>query len=401
MKNLKEQIISNIDNEKENILLLSKKVHENPELAFHEYKSSKLIINQLRNKGYYVEQKVGGLDTAFIASANTHNSLSKNEHPRIAILAEYDALPEMGHACGHNIISAAAYGAFIGLSPLLENIPGEVVLIGTPAEERGGGKIIMLEEGVFDTIDYAMMVHPSSKNLVNRGGLAIISVTIEYIGHPSHSSSPELGINALNACIQTFNSIDAIKEEFPLKTNINGIIINGGEVSNIIPSKSTCEFSIRAATFFDLKTVIDRLERIIRSVEILTGASAKYVFGQPYAERYSNRVMDDVFKEKLEFFNEVVQYPDPKEKVGSSDIGNLSLRLPIIHPYIKICDNISGHTPAFEKAAISHRANEMIIKGAKAMALTAYEILNDKNLRESINNEFNETVPDYTDFKLI
>ncbi|MBE6013223.1 M20 family metallopeptidase [Anaeropeptidivorans aminofermentans] len=393
---MKEAIFESIEEIRAEILELSKNIHENPELAFDEYKSAGFIKALLQKHGFSIEDKSGGMDTAFKARF-------KGNGPgvTVAFLAEYDALPGMGHACGHNLIAAASTGAAIGLSKLMKDIPGEIVLMGTPGEEGKGGKIILLDKGEFDDIDYSLMTHPSTVNLINRGGLATTAVTISYTGKAAHSAAPESGINALQAVIQTFNLLDSIRARMPLKTNINGIILKGGEATNIIPGYAECAFSVRAATFGDLKKVVDMIKDTVKAVELFTGATAAVETDLVYSERYSNLAIDEVFKKYMELQGEVVEYPDPNAKIGSSDIGNVSLKMPAIHAYIKIAEKgVVAHNKSFAEAAITDRAQEAGIKAAKALAATAYEILTDENLRKEIKDEFDRTVPVYADMSL-
>lgn len=389
---LKETIIKEIENVKDELISLSKKIHENPEIAFTEYGAMENITSLLRTHGFTVQKGIAGLDTAFRGEFK-----GKNHGPTIAFIAEYDALPEIGHGCGHNLIAAISVGAAIGLSKIADQINGNIIVLGTPGEEGGGGKVIMVDEGVFDDIDYALMMHPSTSNLICRGGLATRKLEIEYHGKSSHSSSPETGINALQAVIQTFNCIDNLRAIFPLKTNINGIITEGGKAPNIIPDYASCEFSVRPDTVNDLNLVISSIENAIKSVENLTGAKANIKKSLIYTERYPNRCIDEKLKENIEQFGEHMEYPDPNMKYGSSDIGNVSLIVPAIHSYIKITETeINSHSIDFTKASITDEAHIQMLKAAKAMALTGYDIFTDEVLRKNIYDEFNESVPKYS-----
>ena len=395
MKN-REIIIDKIDNIEGELIELSNKIHEKPELSFNEYNAVKNIITVLERHGFNVEKGIGGLETAFRGEYSGRGS-----GPIVAFLAEYDALPEIGHGCGHNLIATMAVGAAIGLKEVANSINGKIVVLGTPAEEGGGGKIIMLEEGCFDDIDYALMMHPCVNNLICRGGLATRGIRIEYHGKSVHSSFPEGGINALQAVIQTFNMIDQFRALFPLKTNINGIITDGGRASNIIPDYASCEFSVRANTAKDLNVVVEYMEHIVETVEKLIGVKAKLEKSSMYTERYPNRFIDEKLKENIAQFGVDMEYPNPDMKYGASDIGNVSLKIPSIHSYIKIADKgVNSHSMDFTKAANSPRAHKQIIKAAKAMALTGYDILTDENLRKNIYEEFNNTVPKYSQEEL-
>ncbi|WP_432401474.1 M20 family metallopeptidase [Wukongibacter sp. M2B1] len=388
---MKKRIIQKeIDLIEDELLDLCEKIHANPELSFKEYKASQWIIELLRKHGFEVREGIAGLDTAFKARFK-----SKNPGPRVAFLAEYDALPEIGHGCGHNIIATCSVGAAIGLSKVLEGLAGEVLLIGTPAEEGGGGKIILLEENEFEDVDYALMIHPTShRSIIGRGGLAATRVTVEFKGKATHSSAPEDGINALSAVISVFNGIDALRATFDMKSNINGIITNGGDAANIIPEYASCDFSVRAKNLVELKNLIKMIKRIVNSVEVLTGAKASIDIGRLYAERYPNITIGESFKSNMAELGEEMGYPDPDRKVGSSDIGNVTLKVPAIHSYLSIADeSVNAHSIEFTKASISKRAKEIAIRGAKGLAMTGYDILYSEELRKKINNEFQEKIP--------
>jgi len=386
---LYKEIFEEVEKIKDDIIALSKDIHGNPELGFNEHKALKFIKDLLKKHNFTIEENVGGLETAFKAQFK-----GKEKGPAVAFLAEYDALPEIGHGCGHNLIAAVSTAAAIALSKVMHDLPGEVMLIGTPAEEGGGGKIILLEKGVFDDVDYALMAHPNTKALIGRKGLATTDIELEFFGKAAHSSAPEDGINALQAVIQTFNMIDSIRAQFPLKATINGIITHGGIAANIIPDYASCKFCPRAKTVADLKKVLDKINITVEAAKTLTGASSKMSTGSIYAERYPNRVMDEIYKKYMEIQGEKVEYPDPDMKVGSSDIGNVSFKVPTIHPYFKIADpGVNSHSKDFANAAVTDGAHESAIKTAKALACTAYEILTNEKVREEIKREFDETVP--------
>ena len=238
-------------------------------------------------------------------------------------------------------------------------------------------------------------LNPAKRNMVQRGGLAVKQVKIEYFGKPAHGTRPEEGINALSAVIQTFNLMDAQRALLPLKSSVNGYIIEGGTASNVIPEYASCEFCIRGDKVKDLLVVEAALKRAIQTVNTLFGTTAKTQDSLMYTERYSNRMMDETFKGHLEEMGETVEYPAPTMKYGSSDIGNVSLEVPTIQPYLKIGD-ADTHTHGFLEAAKSAHGLEQAIKGAKALALTACDILESKELQEKIRAEFEKTVPRYT-----
>ena len=378
-----QKIKAKIDAVSQELKELALSLHSHPELAFHEFFACDSLTKILEKYGYHVQKGAAGLETAFVGEKR-----GREGGPTVAILAEYDALP-MGHACGHNLIATISMGAAIGIGEVIENLCGRILVIGTPAEEGGGGKVIMCDRGVFRDVDFAMMIHPAKRNMVQRGGLAVKQVKIEYFGKPAHGTRPEEGINALSAVIQTFNLMDAQRALLPLKSSVNGYIIEGGTASNVIPEYASCEFCIRGDKVKDLLVVEKALNRAIETVNTLFGTTAKTQSGLMYTERYSNRMMDETFKRHLEEMGETVEYPSPTMKYGSSDIGNVSLEVPTIQPYLKIGE-ADTHTHGFMEAAKSPHGLDQAIKGAKALALTACDILESPQLQQEIKEEFNK-----------
>jgi len=390
---MKDTLFSEIDKLKSELVKLSHDVHSNPELAFEEHKSAAFVVELMKAHGFEVEFPAGGLDTAFKATFN-----GSGEGPTIAFMAEYDALPEMGHACGHNLIAMGSAGAALGLSKIMDKLPGKLVLMGTPAEELGGGKILMIQNGAFDGIDFALMAHPGRENKVGGKSLAITDVTVEFFGRPAHSSRPEDGINALAAVLHTFYLIDSLRTAMPVKTNINGIINSGGKAANIIPEYAKCTFAVRGATVKDLKVVLEMVKSAIKCAENFTGATAKVDIDVLYSESYENMAMADTYKKYMEEMGEQVTYQDPNIKAGSSDTANVQIKMPAIQPGIKVCDShIVGHTIEYRDACITDRAHDAMMKAAKALAATGLELFTDKDLREKALKEFKETVPAYSD----
>ena len=395
---MKELIFKETDILQEELVKLSKDIHQTPELAFEEYKSAEFIIELLKKHGFTIEEKIGKMDTAFRGRFKVGSG-----GPVVAYLAEYDALPEIGHACGHNLIAATSVGAAIALSKVMseKNIAGEVILLGTPAEEGGGGKILLLNEGEFEGVEYVLMTHPSVYNMINRGGLATTKVTVTYHGVAAHSAAAENGVNALQGVIQTFNLIDSIRARMPNKTNINGIITAGGSATNIIPDYAQCKFSVRNATFGDLKIVVAMIKDVVKNIEGLLGVRAEVETSLVYSERYCNLAIDERWKQYMEEQGETVLYPDPDAKIGSSDIGNVTLKVPAIHAYVKITDErVAAHNVAFTKISATDQAHTATIKAVKALAATGLDIMVDESFRAEINKEFKEKVPHYDNFEL-
>jgi len=390
MMDAKQQIRQVVTEEKVALLDLSHRIHEHPELGFQEFKAVQWQIELLRQHGFSVTCPYCDMDTAYKAVFS-----GQPGGRRLAFLAEYDALRSVGHGCGHNIIATASVGAAIALSKVMSHIPGEIVVLGTPAEEGGGGKIIMVENHVFDDIDYAMMMHPSTQNLICRGGLASTAFCAEYFGKTAHSSSPDTGINALTAVINLFNAVDVLRQTWIEGAKISGIITDGGKASNVIPDHAAAEFTVRAKTRQYLLKMVEDLNRVAQTAGMMIGAECKISIDHaPYAERYPNHVMGEAFKANMATLGETMHYPDPNLSVGSSDIGNVSMVVPAIHEYLSIApDTVNAHSAEFREAAISPRGDAVVLLAAQGLAMTAYDILTDTAMQKKIAQEFDTTVP--------
>lgn len=386
---LKQRAVASIDSMRDNFIGISQTIHANPELQFQEFKSAALLCQTLESHGFAVERGAGGLETAFIAEM-----AGKKGGPTIAILAEYDALPELGHACGHNIIGTSAIAAGIAVGKVIKDLPGKVIVIGTPAEEGGGGKVIMLEKGVFEGIDAAMMVHPASRTMVDRGSLASNRLKVEFKGKASHAAAaPEDGINALEAVILTFNNVNALRLHLKTDARVHGIINNGGSAANVIPDYAAATFSVRAASRAYAQEVLERVIACAQAAGMATGAELKYTIKPGYAEITPNKTIAQAFAENWRAIGVEVQPVRPNERMGSTDMGNVSQKIPSVHPYITIAPpGTAGHTNEFREAAKSPAGNEGLLNAAKAMAMTTIDLLADPKLVEQMKTEFAETV---------
>ena len=384
---LKDKVREHVDENKTRLIEISDEIHANPELANEEVKASRLLAGELEKAGFKVDLGVAGLDTAILA---VHPDQS--EGPTIAILGEYDALPGIGHACGHNLIATSALGACLALGSMKKEIPGKLIFMGTPAEEAIGGKIAMVEKGLFKDVDAAMMYHPSSGyTMTGRAGLALTEVIIEFTGKASHASgTPEKGINALDAVIQTFNGINALRQHMKSAARIHGVITHGGIKPNIVPDYADAEFYVRAPTDSYCGELVKKLENCAIGAASATGATLKYTVVEPsYQSRIMNKTMGDLFEQNLIAIGEPINPLPPGSGAGSSDIGNVSQVVPTIHPYVSICeDSIAGHSIEFEKASKSERGNEAMLNAAKALAMTAIDLFTDSELMKQATEEF-------------
>lgn len=388
MDKLKEQILHTVDEAWPGLIELSHKIHENPEIRFQEEKAVAWQTELLTRYGFSVEVPFAGLPTSYKAVFR-----GKSTGPRIALLAEYDALEGVGHGCGHNLIATMSVGAAIALSKIMGDLAGEIMVLGCPAEESGKGKVVMINNGGFANVDYAMMIHPATRSLIGRGGMAAVVLDVEFRGKAAHSKEPAEGINALTAVIKTFTGIDTLRQTWSGDARINGIITDGGAAPNIIPEYAAARFTVRAKTSRYLANMLEDLKKVVDAAALITGAEAQFKAGLMSTERYPNAVMGEIFKENMAVLGETMNYPPAGLAVGSSDVGNVSMIIPTIHEYLAIAPlRVKNHTREFAQAAISERGDEVLVKGAKGLAMTAYDIFTDAALRKRIDNEFESKV---------
>ena len=386
---MKEKIQKKITTSAQELRNLSHNIHDNPELGFEEHKAVQWQTELLMKHGFHVETPYAGLETAYKAILRFGEG-----GPTIAFLAEYDALKGLGHGCGHNLIAAMSVGAAIGVSAVLPDLGGEIAVIGCPAEEGGSGKIIMLNNGGFDGIDYAMMIHPANRNIIGRGGLACTNVTIKFFGNAAHSKEPWEGVNALSAVISTFNNIDTLHQKWMPDARINGIITAGGTASNVIPEYAAATFTVRSNTVSYLSLMVKDIERAVQAAAIITGARSEFKVGLISTERYCNAVMGETLKQNMASLGIEMHKPPVGLAIGSSDFGNVSMKIPAIHEYLAIADTtVKNHSKEFCEAAVAKRSDEVLLKGAQGLAMTAYDMLQDEKLRNKIDQEFLKTVP--------
>ncbi len=385
LANLYRQVIRKADALRSQIVAVSRFIHDHPELGEQEFECSQRLVDELRAHAFQVEMPVGGMPTAFRATLK-----GRRTGPTIAFLAEYDALPTVGHGCGHNFIGAASAFAGIVLSDVMNSLNGRILVTGTPAEETIGGKITLLEAGAFADVDVALMVHPSSETRIYYSSLAAQVVEIEFRGKPSHAAaSPWLGINALDALVQTYVAIDNLKKQLSPSVRIPGIITHGGVRANIVPERATGLFSVRAESSAALSDVIMKVKACAKGAALATGARLTFrMMDRRYDEMRSNRTLASLFENHWRALGGKIRESSLKGR-GSVDIGNLSHVIPAIHPSIAITDpETPGHSREFALAAISPRANREILRVVKTLALTALDIITQKQALKKIRAEF-------------
>jgi amidohydrolase len=385
VQGIKKRVIEEIDRIAPRLVEISHEIHANPELLFEERKAAALVAKELEAAGFSVERGIAGLETAFRAEY-----AFKGNGPKIAFLAEYDALPEIGHACGHNIIGTSALGAGLGLASVLDVLPGTAFVFGTPAEEGGGGKIIMADKGVFESIDAAMIVHPGSVTKVEAKALAALPIKIIFRGKPAHAASvPHEGINALDALIETFNNINALRQHVRPDVRIHGIITKGGAAANIVPEYAEGNFIVRAAEKRYHQEIVEKVKNCARAGALATGATVEFEsHGLVYDPMKHNKTLGDAFTANLSAIG-WEESKEPKPGMGSTDMGNVSQVVPSIHPSMAICDiKVPGHSHEFCDAARSPRGDGCLVAAAKAMALTAVDLFTDAALLKAVKEEF-------------
>jgi amidohydrolase len=370
---LKGQVVAEVEARRAELIRLASTIHAHPEVAFEEHKSAALLCDVLEENGFEVVRDVADLDTAFVATLP-----GGKDGPTVAFLAEYDALPGLGHACGHNLIAAAAVGAGLAMKKVLDKLAGTILVIGTPAEEGGGGKGYMVDAGIFSEVDAAMMMHPSNRYITRRRSLTSYKIAIEFFGKTAHAAArPDEGINALEAMILTYNGINAMRQHLRDDARVHGVITHGGEAPNIVPDYSAARFYVRAADTPYCTVVFEKLRACAEGAAQATGARLEF---SEYAPRYDamlpNPVLADLVEANMAVLGIEIGPPDPDERMGSTDMGNVSQVVPALHPYMAIGpEDLGGHTIEFREASDSPAGHEGLIKGAKALSMTAVDLL--------------------------
>ncbi|GGW14234.1 amidohydrolase [Streptomyces capoamus] len=352
-------------------------LHAEPETAFAEHRAAALLSGELEGAGFAVRRGVAGLPTAFTAR-------SGEGRPVVAFPLEYDALPGLGHACGHNLIAAAGLGAALVVDAVRDGAPGSVLAVGTPAEEGGGGKALEVEAGVFDGVDAALMFHPGVYDWARAPLTAQEQYRVAFKGRAAHpTGSPTEGIDALAALVELFNVVSALGRRLPQGSHVQGIITHGGTATNIVPEYAEGRFGLRALTTAALDELAAQLRTAAEGVALATGTEVTVERASVRYEHFrDSSVLSERFAGHLDRAGITLTPPVPGVYLGSSDIGNVSGRVPAIHPFVAIMDaDGSDHTPEFAVAAASERARGVLLAVVEALACTAADVLRDAELR--------------------
>jgi len=384
---LKVTVADAVDAQSSGLIELSLMIHDNPEVAYEEVKASAWLSEYLEEHGFEVERGVCQLPTAFMARYGSGK-------PRIALLAEYDALPGIGHGCGHNIIGTAAAGAGVAARKAVDAVGGSVMVIGTPAEESYGGKVAMAEGGAFEDVDAAMLVHPHGVDMASMQALALMRLEVEFFGKAVHAAGfPERGINALEAMILSFNAINSLRQHISERARIHGIITHGGDAPNVVPAYSAGTFLVRAEWEFELDELKEKVLHCFEAASVATGARLEYRWASHYAPLKCNSALAELYSRNMETLGRSV-LPPMRRGLGSSDMGNVSVLVPTIHPMVAIAPlDVMAHSPEFAEAAASEAGNRGLLDGAKAMAMTVVDLIARPDVMQMVKEEFDTGKP--------
>jgi len=385
LENTKVSIQQEVDRLSVKLIEMSHRIHANPEVGYKEKKSSELLADYLEKNSFEVERGVADLPTAFAARYGEGK-------PVIAFTAEYDALPEVGHGCGHNIIGAAAVGAGIAAKLIADEFGATIMVIGCPAEELLGGKALMVERGVFKEVDAVLQIHPAAvpENSAGMKGTAGIPLDVEFLGKSAHAASaPWNGINALEALIQSFVNIDGLRMHAKDRSRIGGVILDGGKVPNVIPEHSAGKFLIRAARDDDLDDLCKRVIKCFEAAALSTGARLKYHWGTRCNVLKNNSVILESWRSNMAVLGR--QVGEMNIESASTDLGNVSVITPVIQPFLSISkETLSFHSAAFAAAAASEAGDKAVVDGAKALAMTAADIIAQPDILVRAKAELSE-----------
>jgi amidohydrolase len=381
----KERIAAAVEAARDEIIDLSHRIHADPEPAFEEHHASAWVAEILERHGYAVEHPAGSLATAVRAVKRGGRG---GDRPRVGVLAEYDALPGLGHGCGHNTMAASGVGAAIALAAVADELPGEIVFLGTPAEERGSGKQIMIDDGLFEDIDAALLYHPCDRSHVESHPLASEDVEVVFSGLQAHAASdPWKGRNALDAMIQLFSAVGLWRQQLRPTSRVHGIIREGGTAANIIPDRTSAWFMLRSDDRDYYEAMKTRFREIAEGAALATATTVEVTFSGGATTMNNNRVLADRFRANMAAYGIDDMGDDPN--AGSTDMGNVSWVCPTIHPDLAICDEgVPGHSILFRDAAATPRADETTLLAATLIAQSAAELYLDPDLTAAAWAEF-------------
>lgn len=396
-KALKEKARAEVDRQSARLLETSDAMYSEPEIGLQEVKSSARLVELLKSAGFAVETGLAGMPTSFRAVKK-----GRAGGPTLAILAEYDALPEIGQGCGHNIIGTAAAGAGMALAKVMDDLKGTLIVFGSPAEEGAvdgaGGKVHLVKAGAFKDVDAAVMFHPSQRDMVMATSNARVAMEITFHGKTAHAAgAPHEGINALDAAIQTFNNWNALRQHLKEDVRIHGIITKGGASPNIIPDYTEIRMYCRAKDMGYLEEVEEKVRKCAEGAAMATGCKVNFRYtAETYSNMVTNVALANAFARNLTELGRKVSEPEEKSGGGSTDMANVSHEVPAVHAYIAICKpgEAASHSREFAKATLTGAGHKGLLDGAKALAMTAIDMFADGDLLKEVKAEFARTFPD-------
>lgn len=389
---LKRQVGTCIDRCSGELTELADTIWNNPEYNFKEYKACRSITGLLEKHGFEVERGTGGIETAFHAFCD-----SGKPGPHIAFLAEYDAVPGMGHACGHNLMAAMSAGAGIAVKSVLPQLKGSISVFGTPAEEGGGGKVIMLENGAFNGVDAAMIIHSANETVVNDISYSRTDIIVDFFGKGAHAATwPEEGVSALDPLLLLFQHISQMRLRWNGQGTILGIISEGGEDPIHIPEHCQGKFTVRSFSMKTKKKLLGDFLEACEAAARMTGTTWQWKEdGYTYEDIRNNPVIEDVLAEQFTRLGETVMPRRKELGIGCTDVGNLPHAFPALQSYVQVVPLLRGHTKEFEDACKSPDGHRAALTGAKALAMTAVELLSDDSLMEQVDRAFQDMKKQY------
>ncbi len=392
-----ESVAKAVETSREELVSISLDIHAHPELNYQEHHAAAVLSDALERHGFIVDRGVGGMETAFRGIAPG----GKGDGPTVALLAEYDALPDIGHGCGHNLIAISNLGAGLGALAAMGDLPGRLVVLGTPAEEGGGGKIRMLDAGVFDDVDVVLSSHPSSNRtpipvdipMDESWSLAMVGYRYAYHGKASHAAAaPEAGINALNSVIHLFTGIDALRQHLKSDVRIHGIITDGGKAANVVPDYAAANFMLRSRDRDYLQEVVERVQHVAEGAALLTGATLEVLPAHPMYENVRpNAALANAVRSNAQSIGMRVDTPPPAggSTSASTDFGNVSQVIPSFYLRFAVSEEaVPGHSIAMAEASKTAFAHDSAIATAEALALTACDLLATPGLLAQAQEEF-------------
>ena len=369
---IKQRVADEVERRADVLVEASHEIHGHPELCYEERFASDLLASMCEGEGLAVERGAYGLETAFVARAGD------GDGPTVAVLCEYDALPGIGHACGHNIIATAGLGAGLAAAAVVAETGGRLVVMGTPAEEGGGGKILMGDAGAFDGVDAAMMVHPAGVDRTEIHAIAIATWEVEYRGQAAHAAAfPQRGRNALDAAVLGYNAVAALRQHIRPTERVHGVFKRAGDKPNIVPDHTVAEWYVRSDTIRTLQPLKARVLACLEAGAAAAGCEMTYRPTCPeYSDLHTNAAMIDLYRRNSEHIGRPIADLDAGDAVvGSTDMGNVSYRVPSIHPMIRVSPpNVSIHSPEFTGYAAGPDGDRAVLDGAKAMAMTVVDL---------------------------